>query len=340
MTNSLHFPIDELIGKSKNFDCAADFLELTAFFSETPTSLMSALANQVRISAADDRADLDEEMQSGDDGEDLISRTVTRIENRCEMLRLSAVSSAYPFDLDARGEILTCKFDQSSLGHAAYILSLVLSNLRTVSPILSGSRLHPDEQEVNKLRKFFQYFATAALAAEIHGPAWSFGFPRPDNSGFIKKLTQIWERLGDGQVSPQPGAPTKPKDDQIDVFAARLHPDGLPGFLLAAAQVATGKDADQKSLKGHLGAFKSRWFSTQPVTAFLPYMIVPFAKTDDQFLDTVRVMGNVLHRLRVPRRVWEADKLVKASETIEGYDQLTQAVEWIASYQKRGRKLT
>ena len=336
MMNSLYPPIDGVTGASIGTDRAADYLELAAFFSDDSTALASNLANQTGIGAADDHVDLDERMQSGDGEEDLISRTVTCIENRCEMLG----ASSYPFSLDERGEILTCEFDRDSFGHAAYILSLVLSNLRTVSPILRGSRLHPDEQEVNKLRKFFQYFATAALAAEIHGCAWSFGFPRPDQSGFIQKLTQIWKSLGDGQVSPQPGAPTKPKDDQIDVFAARPHPDGLPGFLLAAAQVATGKDADQKSLKGHLGAFKGRWFSPQPVTAFLPYMIVPFAKADDQFLDTVRVMGNMLHRLRVPRRVAEAVELVEAGETIEGYDQLAKAATWIASYQERGRALT
>ncbi|MXZ83458.1 MAG: hypothetical protein F4Z10_07215 [Synechococcus sp. SB0666_bin_14] len=309
-------------------------MELTAFFARNSTALASDLTDQAGISAVDDYADLNEEIQSSE--EDLVLNTVRRINSRYKVLS----ASAYPFKLDERDEVLTCNLDQNSLGHAAYILSLVLSNLRAVSPILGGSCLHPDQQEIDQLRKFFQYFATAALAAEIYGPAWSFGFPRPDKSGFIKKLTQIWERLGDGQVSPQVGAPPKPKDDQIDVFAARLHPDGLPGFLLAVAQVATGKDADQKSLKGHLDAFKNRWFSPQPVTAFLPYMIVPFAKTDDQFLDTVRVMGNVLHRLRVPRRVAEADKLVKAGETIEGYNQLAEAVEWIASYQDRGRTLT
>ena len=335
-----HRPLDEMKKKKKkqpgNFDLTADYLELTAFFAKNSIALVSDLADQAGIGAADDHANLDEEMQSGEGEEDLISRTVTRIENRCETLG----ASAYPFDLDERGEILICNLDRNSLGHAAYILSLVLSNLRALSPILDGSRLHPKPQEVDQLRKFFQYFATAALAAEIHGCAWSFGFPRPDGSGFIQKLTEIWERLGDGRVSPQRGAPTSPKDDQIDVFAARLHPDGLPGFLLAVAQVATGKDADQKSLKGHLDAFKGRWFSPQPVTALLAYMIVPFATADDQFLDDVRLMGNVLHRLRVPRRVAEAAELVTAGETIEGYDRLAKAVQWIASYQDRGRALT
>lgn len=335
MINPLYLPIDELTGKSIDFDRASDYLELTAFFAEDSMALVSDLQTSI---CSDDHGKLDEEMESGE--EDLVSGTVACIKNRLEVLG----SSAYPFTLDKRGKALTCTLkpadEQVSFGRAAYILSVVLSNLPPMSPVFDGSCLHPDNNEVRQLRMLFQYFATAALASELQGSAWSFGFPRPDQSGFIKKLTQIWERLGDGQVFPQPGAPTKPKDDQIDVFAARPHPDGLPGFLLAVAQVVTGKNANQKSLKGHLDAFKDRWFSRRPVTAFLPYMIVPFAKTDDQFLDTVRIMGNVLHRLRVPRRVAEAAKLVEAGEMIEGYDQLTQAVEWIASYQKRGRKLT
>ena len=336
MIDSLYLPIDDMTGASIDADCAADCLELAAFFSNDSTVLTSDLANQTGIGAADDHADLDEEMQSSESEEDLISITVTRIENRCETLG----PSAYPFDLDARGDMLTCNFNRGSFGHAAYILSLVLSNLRAVSPVLNRSCLHPDEQEVKRLREFFQYFATAALASEIHGRAWSFGSPRPDGSGFIQKLTEIWEKLGDGRVSQQAWAPTKPKDDQIDVFAARLHPDGLPGFLLAVAQVATGKNAGRKSLKGHLSSFKHQWFEPQPVTEFLPYMIVPFALSKDKCFKWVSDMGNVLHRLRVPRRVAEAAELVKAGETIEGYDRLAEAVQWIASYQDRGRALT
>ena len=84
-----------------------------------------------------------------------------------------------------------------------------------------------------------------------------------------------------------------------------------------------------------LGAFKSRWFGTQPVTDFIPYMVVPFATADNQFMDDVRVMGNVLHRLRVPRRVAEAARLVNAGVTIEGYDRLTEAARWLSDYRSR-----
>ena len=126
-----------------------------------------------------------------------------------------------------------------------------------------------------------------------------------------------------------------PQDDQVDVFVARMHPDNLPGFLLAVAQVATGANWRQKSLRGHLDAFKNRWFGPQPVTDFIPYMVIPFATSENQFIDSVRLMGNVLHRLRVPRRVAEAARLVNDGVTIEGYDRLAEAARWVRDY--RGR---
>ena len=69
-------------------------------------------------------------------------------------------------------------------------------------------------------------------------------------------------------------------------------------------------------------------------------MIVPFAIADDQFLDDVRVLGNVLHRLRLPRRVEEAAQLLDAGQTIEGYDQLEHATQWVLEYQSRASATT
>ncbi len=67
-------------------------------------------------------------------------------------------------------------------------------------------------------------------------------------------------------------------------------------------------------------------------------MIVPFVVGDEQFIDDVRVMGNVLHRLRLPRRVAEAEPLVEAGATIEGYDRLLEAVQWVTDYRERARE--
>ena len=171
------FPADELTQEPRDFDRAADYLELTAFFARHSRVATSDIANQARISAEQGHSDLDTEMRSGEEG--LLTGTIERLEARREILG----SSAYPYDLDVGGDILVCRIQEKSLGHAAYILSLVLSNLKALSPILGGSSLHPDDNEARQLREFFQYFATAALATEIQGSAWSFGFPRPDAFG-------------------------------------------------------------------------------------------------------------------------------------------------------------
>ena len=171
----------------------------------------------------------------------------------------------------------------------------------------------------------------------MNGRAWSFGHPRPDKTNFHTKLAEIWGVFRDGVLQAAVGVPDRPQDDQIDVFAARLHPDGLPGFLLAAGQVATGNNWREKSLRHHLEkVFPSRWFGQQPVTIILCYHIIPFARPDDEFFDDCRVLGNVLHRLRVPHRVTEAQGLHDQGVAIEAFDQLAVAVEWIKAYAARG----
>ena len=327
---ALVLPLDEVTGRRINVDLAADYLELTAFFAGDGTARASDLANAASVGPEEVPGDLHEEMECGE--EEIVASAVSYIKTRHDTL-----NSAYPFELDHDGSTLTCVFDDQSLGHSSYILSLVLSHLRAVSPVLEETRLHPSENDARQLREYFQYVATAALAAEVQGQAWSFGFPRPDGSGFLPKLKEVWRELRDGRVEVQTGAPERPKDDQIDVFAARTHGDKLPGFLLAAAQVATGANASTKSLRGHLDAFKDRWFRTRPATDFIPYMIVPFAIGDEKFVDRVRTTGNVLHRLRVPRRVAEAEQLALAGVRIEAYDRLPEVASWVTRYRSQAR---
>lgn len=328
MSNSIYLPIDQLVNGRIDCDMAADFVELSALFANDSTTLLSDLANQNSVVAEEDYTSLDDEIE-----DEILHGTLSRIEDR-----LKSLDSIYPFKLDSTGDLLKCILSED-FGQIAYIVSLILSNLPPLSPILSDFDSRPTEEGERRLREFFQYFATAALAAEVQGMAWSFGFPRPDGSGFLAKLEQIWQILGDGRVQPQIGASKFPKDDKVDVFAARLHRDRLPGFLLAVAQVTTGKNASEKSLKGHLSAFKGSWFGPQPVTNFIPYMIVPFARPNDKFFDDVRKMGNVLHRLRMPLRVAEAGQLLAKEKDIkiEGYDQLSEATRWVIDYRERAR---
>ena len=324
----MYLPIDELKDGPRNLDLAADYIELNAFFSYDSKTLTSGISANIEIGAPES-SDQDLVMQ---ENEDLVCGIVDKIGTRRNTL-----ADAYPFDIDSNGDVVTCNLDESSFEQTAYVLSLLLSNLPSLSPILTGTRLLPKDVEVRKMREYFQYFATVALAVEIQGDAWSFGSPRPDSTPFLYKLREIWQVIGDGSVKRQVGAPTRPQDDGIDVIAARCRPDRLPGIPIATAQVATGKDAREKSLLGTLCRFKSRWFSPQPVTIFIPYMIVPFACDDDTFIDDVRSFGNVLHRMRVPHRVKDASRLVNAGVTVEGYDQLTSALQWVSAYRSRCR---
>lgn len=324
----LGLPITEITGSQPDLDRAADFLELAAFFSQDGRIAASKLADSIssRVEEDDDASTTEE---VGAVGGEIVLRAVERIADRQHVL-----GASYPFSVEQHGMDIHFAIVEGSLGQIAYILCLILSDISASFPALEGE-LHPNEEDKRKLRQYFQFFATAALAAEIKGSAWSFGFPRPDHSGFIAKLTEIWKVIDDGSIEPQEGASKHPKDDKIDVLAARVQNDRLPGFLFAAAQVTTGREIGGKSLRGHLSVFKSRWFHTQPVTEMIPYMIVPFVFSREKFVDCVRVVGNLLHRLRIPIRVSEAEELVQSGVVIEGYNFLNSASKWLLSYRSK-----
>lgn len=328
MTVPLYLPTDVFSGNKNDPDLAADYLELTAFFSPENQAFSRAITDALELAAEEDYNTVEEELEGR---EEAASSAIGRISHRQRVL-----GDTYPFDVDEDGDVVTFNGHDLSFGQAAYLISLVLSHLSSVSEVLRNTPVYPTDVEIRDLRNYFQYFATAALAAEIGGPAWSFGHPRPDGTGFIEKLTEIWGMLRDGRVKRDPSAPARPKDDQVDVFAWREHRDGLPGFLLAAAQVATGANWKEKSVKAQVaGVFAARWFNPQPVTTLVAYHIIPFARPDDMFRDDVLVLGNILHRLRLPFRVMEAEALVEKGVAIEAFDQLPKIVAWLQDYESR-----
>ena len=331
MSSVVYLPSDEFGGAAPpDLDLAADYLELKAVFSEDGQSFSEDVVDALELPAEAGFDDVDAEIKGR---EGVAAGAVARMERRKRV-----IGDAYPFDLDEDGDAIFFTTERTDLGQAAYLVSLLLSNLRSSSPLLDGSAMHPSDMQVRELRQHFQYFATAAIAAEIGGPAWSFGHPRPDGTGFIGKLSEIWAVLKDGTIKADPASPASPKDDQVDVFAWREQRDGLPGFLLAAAQVATGRDWKDKSIKSHIArVFAARWFERPPATDMVAYHVVPFARPDDEFRDDVLVLGNVLHRLRVPRRVAEAADLARSGMMIEAFDRLEVAAEWIGSYVEQAR---
>ena len=331
MTPALYLPSDEFDDSPQpDLDLAADYLELNALFSKDGQSFSEYIVDALERTAETDFTDVDEEIKNR---EEIASGAVARMSSRKRIL-----AESYPFDIDDDGSVILFTGEHLDLGQTAYIVSLILSNLRSVSPLLVANDVHPTGEEVRRLRQYFQYLATAAIAAEVGGPAWSFGFPRPDGTGFWTKLSEIWGSLRDGRVGADPSAPPDPKDDQIDIFAWREQKDGLPGFLLVAAQVATGRNWKEKSIRGHVErVFAPRWFNPIPVTAMVAYHVIPFARPDEKFRDDVLVLGNVLHRLRVPFRVRESGSLVPNGIGVEAFNLLSGASEWVHCYVERAR---
>lgn len=324
----LCFPSEAIDGPRPDTDLAADYLELCAFFNQDCHAFTQDLVNASEINADEDYDDVDSEIRTR---ERIESDTANRIRGRSLCL-----GEAYPFKLDESGDQLTYGSNHVTLGRAAYLISLILSNLRSSGPMLDIDGVYPNCDEIRNLREYFQHFATSAMGAEIQGQAWSFGYPRPDRSGFEPKLRSIWSVIRDGSISPDPSAPASPNDDQIDVLACRKHPDDRPGCIIAAAQVATGQNWQDKSLLGHFPVpFWGRWFDRHPVSQTLTYHIIPFARPDDKLRDDVLTMGNLLHRIRLPRRVSEAEELIQRGIKIEARENLYQSIEWLVDYRKR-----
>lgn len=338
MTTSLYLPVDQINSETPNLDLSADYLELSAYLSRDSYALVQDLRAELGTVSGNDRGDVDKQMKHM---EEVTDGTRKRIHQRMKTL-----GKAYPFVLDENGgDTLTYIQDGAdeelspyAVGRVAYIVSLVLSHLRSMSPILEESEIHPTENEEKKLREHFQYFATAALAGEICGQAWSFGFPRPDKSGFMKKLEEIWSVLRDGVVIDECYPWASPKDDGVDVFAARMHPDALSGFLLAAAQVATGKDWPNKPVATTFPkSFWKLWFSSHPISETVCYHIIPFAVQEERFPFHCSSLGIILHRLRVPYRVAEALHLRKEKGLVfEAVENLHEASQLIRDYSQRG----
>ncbi len=325
MTDSINLPCEQISRSQLDVDLVADYLELKAIMSEDKSSLKKDIVIALEHGFDDDFNNGSFETE---ERERIASETIARIK-----LRSTILKTTYPFTLEIKGQIIYLNYDHLNFAHTSYVVSLLLSNLRSVSELLVNITNYPSSDDVRLLREYFQYIATAAIAGEIGGRAWSFGFPRPDHSNFFDKLTEIWTVVRDGKIEADPSAPKSPKDDGIDVFACQEPADGLPGFLLVAAQVATGRNWDKKSILSHLhDRFPKRWFKREPATKMLAYHVIPFARPDYMFRDDVLTVGNLLHRTRIPSRILKAEALVKNGIEIEGFDKLKEASDWVKRY--------
>lgn len=320
-----YIPHDQLASGVIDENLVADVCELSAFFSEDDCFLLSDIRNDIEI-GNDEYKDVDEH-NSG--SEAVINCAAGTLERRAHHL-----GEAYPFELDESGSMLEFKSKDGEWAHYSYMLCLVLSHLKGVTPVLSQAGLLP--KNTGDLRKWFQQVAAPALAAEVSGHGWAFGWPRPDASAFLQKLQDIWTEIGDGSVrsSPLSHAPKKVKDDEIDVIAARPHWDGGPGFPIAMAQVASGKNWTSKSVRNAVDNwFFQEWFDVEPESQTTCFHIIPFALTVEQMARNTRILGHILHRIRLVKLVTDAASGVSDGVVhTEGVDAFEELSVWLERY--------
>ncbi|WP_143135097.1 hypothetical protein [Burkholderia ubonensis] len=252
--------------------------------------------------------------------------------------RIKCLSTSYPFALSDSGGSLELK-KKPNEGMYAYMLCLLLSHTKQ-GEVFNGEYL-PDI--TNRVRDYFQACSTLALAAVVSGNAFSFGFPRPDNSGFLAKLQLIYRRFGEGGVVTKipRGASRSPKDEQIDVIGWQDRPDGAAGKHYVLGQVASGNDWPGKSIKGGpIDRFHRTWFNAPGIASqhsaalFIPCCIRANRgeTANDKLLVLTSEFGDIYHRHVLPRLVLKGFRLghrLAGRVTIERTDDYPEIVDWV-----------
>jgi hypothetical protein len=263
----------------------------------------------------------------------------------------------YPFALVPDRFRLKLVAPISEAGYV-YLFCLILSQ-EAADGILSGLL---ERKVAARERDLFQVCATVGAAGLVFGPAFSFGFPRPDGSGFLAKLRQIWEQFQDGRpVKRIPhGAPKQAKDDGIDVIAWKDHGDKLPSTLLLG-QAGSGRDWKEKPVVSDVQRFLDTWFDedaggvrprseTQTAT-FTPFCLdveeggeCSFVSQEDELQATVersRVQyrrhciraGQLLYRNRMPGSVARGLSFAREERvSIERLDEIQEVKAWVECY--------
>ncbi|MFZ5525353.1 MAG: hypothetical protein ACOZE7_01735 [Pseudomonadota bacterium] len=272
--------------------------------------------------------------EGADDTEEAFITTVrSEIEARADLL-----GDCYPFQFSSSGESLEFVEANVTQGGWIYIFCLLISH-PSQGAIFDGKYQPPI---TNEIRNYFQACATYAAAGELEGHSYAFGFPRPDKSGFLEKLTAIYVNFGEGTqvVNEVPkGAPDRQKDAQIDVIAWRPSADAAAGKPYLLGQVASGANWQAKTIKGGpIDSFHNVWFARSPASIPTASMFVPICYGsiwDDTMRDAVNhhsyEFGHIFYRFRIPPLAQKGIKLAAANAniTIERLADLGALITWL-----------
>lgn len=240
-----------------------DWLELEALCNSSARASIHAINADVLLDSDVEPEQIDEEDLRR---ETRIARLTVEVERRH-----SALGAAYPFSLSADGGTLE-RGPQTGVGAVVYLFCLLASHGRT-GGLLSDS----DIFSMRDVPDLLQACATWSAAGYEQGPSHAVGID-PSPASFLAKLGTIYSAFGDGTpvVAIPKGAPIYVKDDGIDVIAWRALPDQRAPADYLMAQVASGRNWIDKTVKKAIDRFHVTWFSERPSRNARPAMMIPF----------------------------------------------------------------
>ncbi|HGN2285728.1 TPA: hypothetical protein ACQFKX_000740 [Proteus mirabilis] len=280
-----------------------DWLELMCLRNEYFTFRVSELRNILENLESFESSDIGVEDAA-------IENEIQRILEQLQ-IRISIMSDCYPFiynEEDCSIDLVQDSIERLHISQHIYLYCLYFSHI-------SKSRLLNNIPEItNTDRDLLQITASVALAGLTNGQSISFGFPRPDSSGFYQALQRAINLLGEGILKPFQQVnrylQTIPvKDAGIDVISWGSHndTDELPGIKqIIFAQVASGNNWRTKPVKNDIEAIQQYWLD-QRIYRVTDAIVIPFdIENDDMTVhkDQLRVLSNefgcFLFRLRLP----------------------------------------
>jgi hypothetical protein len=260
--------------------------------------------------------------------------------------RLVATHGSYPFALSETGTRLTLKEGHLTDGNYAYLFCLLVSEYRR-QEMLARSIFAPVIAEVEDL---FQVCSTIAAAGFLNGFAVSFGFPRPDGSGFLAALRRTYQermREGETEAAARPGVSSHTKDGGIDIIAWRDFPDGLPSKLYLLGQCASGAAYPSKGVRSFISSFHGDWFTKAPASPPIEALFVPFMLDHDlvvrpserptqarsgRYLSLGRDLGVIIDRCRIAHLVDGGIALAHENpDAVERAAEIHRVREWVNS---------
>jgi hypothetical protein len=328
-------PIDESKASSNQL---ADWLELEALLTESGTTALAAINQNLEIDEDFEPAELDDENLVADRR---AQQALSAIEERTK-----TIGNAYPYVVNNEGTRLSLKAEITPGGYT-YLFCLVVSNAAADGHLSAKGPWSPD---LVTARKLFQICATVSAAGFVQGPAFSVGWPRPDSSTFVEKLKQVYDDFGDGIPYGKipPGAPAKVKDDEIDVIAWKHGHGTKPQMGYFLGQAASGTNWTDKALKGTVDLFHGTWFTKEPASKPRVGTIIPFflpsdadaadhedqETIDGELRRHVLRHGEVLFRHRIARFVDDGRALAGVC-TVEGAEDLDSVSAFVRAYRQQ-----